>query len=113
MTPYFELIRWVAYVATGAGIWRYLSLPIYRLIAVYSRSPIRRRYALEVLRLARPDAPGIKSYLDDLPNEFRTALPSGLPKEVPNSDQMSTSISGDNEDAPNNGEQIAVPARKR
>ena len=49
----------------GAGLWRFLSLPVYRLIAVYSRDPDRRRCALEVLRLASPNAASIKSYLDD------------------------------------------------
>jgi hypothetical protein len=65
MAPYFEIARWVALMGAGAGIWRFLSLPVYRLIAVYSRDPDRRRYALEVLRLASPYAASIKSYVDD------------------------------------------------
>ena len=65
MAPYFEIARWVALMGAGAGVWRFLSLPVYRLIAVNSRDPDRRRYALEVLRLASPYAASIKSYVDD------------------------------------------------
>jgi hypothetical protein len=63
MAPYWEGLRWVAYMGVGTGVWKYVSLPMFRMVAVFSHNPTRRQHALEVLRLARPDASTIPSYL--------------------------------------------------
>lgn len=60
---YYECLRWVTFVGASTAMWRFLALPVYRAIAVFSRNPERKLYALEVLRLARPDASSIPSYL--------------------------------------------------
>jgi|HubBroStandDraft_4_1064222.scaffolds.fasta_scaffold06409_4 hypothetical protein len=77
MAPYWECLRWMAFMGASAAIWKYLALPVYRAIAVLSRNEDRRRYALEVLRLARPDASAIPSYLANLGAEQGRPLTPG------------------------------------
>ena len=63
---YSECLRWVVFVGVSTAFWRYLTLPVYRVVAVLSRNAERKLYALEVLRLARPDASSIPSYLPSI-----------------------------------------------
>lgn len=65
MVHYWDYLRAAGAVLGTAGAWRFLALPVYRYVAVFSRRTDRRRYALEVLRLARKDAANLPSYVED------------------------------------------------
>jgi len=60
---YSEYLRWVAYVVTALGTWRFMPLAIVRLVAAFTRNQTRHRQCMEVLRLARRDAAHIPSYI--------------------------------------------------
>ena len=61
--PYWEYLRWVAFVGGAVGVWRYLPLTVIRLVAAFTRDERRHKQCMEVLRLARRDASRIPSYV--------------------------------------------------
>ena len=63
MAPYWNYLHWVVYMSAGIGVWRYLPLPIVRLMAALTHNEQRHRQCMEVLRLARKDASTIPPYL--------------------------------------------------
>ena len=63
MAPYWHYLHWVVYLSAGIGVWRYLTLPIVRLVAAFTHNEQRHRQCMEVLRLARKDASAIPPYL--------------------------------------------------
>jgi len=65
MAGYWQHLWWMAYVAAGVGIWRYLPLTVVRLVAAFTQDEQRHRRCMEVLRLARRDASTIPTYLPD------------------------------------------------
>ena len=67
MAPYWEYLRWAAYVATAVSVWRILPLALVRLVAAFTRNEKRHRQCMEVLRLSRRDAAHIPSYLSESP----------------------------------------------
>jgi hypothetical protein len=64
--PYWEYLRWVMYVGVVVGTWRYLPLTVVRLVAAFTHDEQRHKQCMEVLRLARPDASRIPTYLSDI-----------------------------------------------
>jgi hypothetical protein len=65
--PYWEYLRWGVYVSVAFGAWRLLPLAIVRLVAAFTRNEARHKQCMEVLRLARRDAPSIPSYISASP----------------------------------------------
>ena len=80
MAPYWEYLRWGAYVATALGAWRFLPLALVRLVAAFTHDETRHRQCMEVLRLARKDARQIPSYLSAPPVATKRKRQSTLPK---------------------------------
>ena len=63
MSPYWELVRWAALVASIGASIRYLPKALVFLVAAFTSNTSRSRQCLEALRLTRRDAPYIPSYL--------------------------------------------------
>jgi hypothetical protein len=63
--PYWDYLHLVVYVGAPLGTLRYLSIPVVRLVAAFTRDEHRRKQCLEVLRLSRRDAYRIPSYFVD------------------------------------------------
>ena len=76
MAPYWDYVRWGAYMATALGAWRLLPLAVVRLVAAFTRDEKRHKQCMEVLRLARRDAANIPPYLS-------TPSPSGTELSMP------------------------------
>ena len=43
MAPYWNYLHWVVYMSAGIGVWRYLPLPIVRLMAALTHNEQRHR----------------------------------------------------------------------
>lgn len=63
MALHWGNLQWVICVAIGAGTWRYMPLAVVRLVITFTHNKQRVCQCLEILRLARRDAPSIDSYL--------------------------------------------------
>jgi hypothetical protein len=85
----FHLAPLVFALALGTTIFRKLSLPVFRIIAVFSRDDDRRQYALEILRLARRDAASIPSYLGQTQPRAHDRRVSHHPRKRPGSENSS------------------------
>lgn len=61
MVSYLEHVRWVVYLGAGLGAWRYalcrLPLTVVLLAAAFTCDDHRHRQYMDVLRIARPNAP--------------------------------------------------------
>jgi hypothetical protein len=65
MAPYLGYWWAVPILILAGARWKQLSLALMRVLAVLGPTDRIRRYAFEVIRLERSDAPDIPSYLQD------------------------------------------------